>query len=106
MWKAWRAARGFGVVPEVLLALLTPHLDALAQDERRKDTRASQREQRWYALFNYYHEVSRKNDGKPGAATTLKEARARAAKRAKTTEKTVEQWILESEGRGQRGARR
>lgn len=108
LWRAWLAARSFRNMPPHFMAALAPHFDKLATEvlAGKSDARAMQRENRRWALFHYYNEIRRMDLKKKGHASTITEARIRAANAHGTTEGTLKQWILEHEGRGQRGRQR
>ena len=105
LWRAWRTARALGEIPPACMALLAPRLDQLAK-EPRNETRAEQHEQRNWILLDYYHELARMKEGRPGCATSKTEARRGVAKRHKSSEGAVKQMVMEHEGRGQRGERK
>lgn len=110
LWRAWKAARAFHHKhwPPEFMALLAPHFDKMADAEMQaqSELRTNQRETRRWALARYYHELRRRKQARPGCVVSDKEARERAAAAHGTTAGTLKQWILEHEGRGQRGRKR
>lgn len=102
LWRAWRAARALGDLTPECLALLLPHLDALAVKALEGNTaRANQRTKRAAVLVHYYHLTIPDRHRKP---VTKARARQIVAAAHRTTAANVKQLVLKHEGRGQRGA--
>lgn len=104
LWRAWLGMRALKTFDQSLFDRIAPMVDELARTQC-EGLRADQTESRNWVLLDYYHELSRMAESRPGAPKNLKAARVTVANRHKTTQGAVEQMVLNHEGKDGRTKR-
>lgn len=96
--RAYQVARAFGELSPPFSTMLLPHLDTW-MSLGKSTLRANQRQKRNAILLDYYREMQRAKPADRRRKGFQRNLYRRVAERYKTTWQSVEQHVLEHEGR-------